>query len=179
MRLSKKTDAAVHEMTDPVEGSAKILRCDIDVMPDVHLLGITLHRTANSSVPKWLPGTMRLDVCADGVPLTTVEWQGRCRRGHQVFRGQTIPVVVDRADPTRISIKWSEMPTTEETLRMQKERADQEVLQSLRESVENRQKLGQDPRVAWRDLREQGLVTSQQFDEEMRRFDGAPLGEGA
>lgn len=66
MRLSKKTDAAIHEMTDPVEGSAKILRCDIDVMPDVHVLGMTLHRTANSSVPKWLPGTMRLDVSADG-----------------------------------------------------------------------------------------------------------------
>jgi hypothetical protein len=164
--LFKKEKGPVDEMTDPVEGTAKVKECDIDAST-AYVLGTKVHVRADSDPAKWAPATMTLIVSADGVRPTSVDWQGKAQRGRHPFRGQTIPVTVDRADPHKISIKWSEMPTTEEALKLLEERGDQEVeqLESL---------LGDpidDARQRWRRLLDQGDVTKEQYEQEMRSLD--------
>lgn len=60
-------------------------------------------------------------VSADGIPPTAVEHAGIARTRKWPRSGQTLPVTVDRADPTRLSIEWDEVPDSWETARQNAE----------------------------------------------------------
>jgi hypothetical protein len=174
--LFKKAKEPVQEMSDPVDGTAVIKECHVEDFPDVHVLGVTMHSGANSSMPKWLPATMTLVVSAGGVPETEVAWEGKCRSARRPWDGQTIPVTVDRADPQKVGIRWDELPTTDEALKLQKQRINQEVAagqkvndEILREAQEDLE----DARQTWREALERGDITKAQFDKEMRDLDEA------
>jgi hypothetical protein len=86
-------------MKDPVAGQALVVSVE-DVLP-----------TAN-------PVTFRgkLVVSADGVAKTTVEHKERYwRKGRESIVtiwpavGTTVPVIVDRADPTRLRLDWDQI----------------------------------------------------------------------
>jgi hypothetical protein len=90
-------------MKDPVNGTALVVAVQ-DVLP-----------TANPIVFRG-----KLVVSAEGVPKTTVEHKDRYWRsgglslGDAVTTfwpavGSTIPVQVDRADPTRLKIQWKQL----------------------------------------------------------------------
>jgi len=52
-----------------------------------------------------------LVVRADGIPPTTVEHAGFALMKKWPQPGVTLPITVDRADPTRLRIEWGEVPT--------------------------------------------------------------------
>jgi hypothetical protein len=100
---------AVHNrhMSDPVQGTALV-----------------------ANVNDWLletrtPYTLRttLVVEADGVPKTTVEHSETVNASTGTHldkwpaQGDTIPVTIDRADPTRVQIEWDEMRGQSDKLR--------------------------------------------------------------
>lgn len=60
-------------------------------------------------------------VSADGIPPTAVEHAGIARTRKWPRAGQTLPVTVDRADPTRLSIEWDEVPDSWDTARQNAE----------------------------------------------------------
>lgn len=174
MGLFKRRKDPTEEMTEPVDGTAKVEKIEVDYFPDVHVLGVTLHTGAESSMPKWVPATMTLTLSADRVPSTKVEWQGKCMTARRPFEGQTIPITVDRVDTHRLSIKWSEMPTADEALRLQKQRIDNETDKYAKEAKEGQRRADdtvEDARRFWRDLRDKGRVTDKQYEEAMRKLD--------
>ncbi len=61
-------------------------------------------------------------VTAPGVMPTAVEHSGIARTKKWPHGGQTLPVTVDRADPTRIAIEWDEVPDSWDTARQSAER---------------------------------------------------------
>jgi hypothetical protein len=90
-------------MKDPIDGTALVVAVE-DVLP-----------TTNP-----VPFRGKLVVSAEGVPKTTVEHKDRYWRrsglslGDAVTTfwptvGSTIPVQVDRADPTRVKIQWKQL----------------------------------------------------------------------
>lgn len=90
-------------MKDPVNGTALVVAVQ-DVLP-----------TANPIVFRG-----KLVVSAEGVPKTTVEHKDRYWRSGGLSLsdavtsfwpavGSTIPVQVDRADPTRLQIQWKQL----------------------------------------------------------------------
>jgi hypothetical protein len=96
-----------HQMSDPVRGTALV-----------------------ADVNDWLletrtPYTLRatLVVEADGVPKTTVEHSElvNASTGDHLLKwpeqGVTIPVTIDRADPTRVVIEWDDMRDKSDMLR--------------------------------------------------------------
>jgi hypothetical protein len=56
-------------------------------------------------------------VSADGIPPTAVEHSGIARTKKWPHGGQTLPVTVDRADPSRLSIEWDEVADSWDTAR--------------------------------------------------------------
>jgi hypothetical protein len=56
-------------------------------------------------------------VSADGIPPTAIEHAGIARTKKWPHGGQTLPVTVDRADPTRLQIEWDEVPDSWDTAR--------------------------------------------------------------
>jgi hypothetical protein len=56
-------------------------------------------------------------VSADGIPPTAVEHAGIARTKKWPHGGQTLPVTVDRADPSRLQIEWDEVPDSWDTAR--------------------------------------------------------------
>jgi hypothetical protein len=86
-------------MKDQVSGTALVVAVD-DVLP-----------TAN---PVLFRG--KLVVSAEGVPKTTVEHKQRWWRSGNAavlsfwpVPGDTVPVLVDRADPSRLKIDWKQL----------------------------------------------------------------------
>lgn len=61
-------------------------------------------------------------VTAPGLNPTAVEHAGIARTKKWPHGGQTLPVTVDRADPTRLSIEWDEVPDSCDTARQNAER---------------------------------------------------------
>ncbi|HEX6390939.1 MAG TPA: SHOCT domain-containing protein [Solirubrobacteraceae bacterium] len=60
-------------------------------------------------------------VSADGLAPTAIEHAGIARVKKWPHSGQTLPVTVDRADPTRIQIEWDEVPDSWDTARQNAE----------------------------------------------------------
>ena len=86
-----------------------------------------------------------------------------------VRNGQTIPVMVDRVDPHKISVQWSELPKTEEALRQHQERIDERSEQSLRAGEAGLEKA----RQMLRERLERARITPEQYEQGMRKLDKA------
>jgi hypothetical protein len=140
------------KMQDPVKGTAKVM--DIEG----GLGGGGMY--GGTSV--WATGRMKLTVTADGVPPTDVDWKGQIRCKYCPSLDQTIPVMVDRANPQTISIKWTELPTAQEVQRQETQKIRAEADESVEEA-----------RQIWRENLESGYCTQAQFDAEMRKLDEA------
>lgn len=105
-----------HHMNDPVRGTALVV--------DVNDWLLETHK----------PYTLRttLVVEAEGVPKTTVEHSEivNADTGNHLDRwpsqGDTIPVTIDRSDPTRVRIEWDDMQGISDKLR-ESERDQAEV----------------------------------------------------
>jgi len=79
-------------MDDPVRGTAYISGCS------QHAGSATSSNIA-----------MTLVVSADGLATTTVEHECLCRHDRWPSPGATLPVTVDRSDPTRLRVEWDEV----------------------------------------------------------------------
>src|SRR5436190_19738497 len=55
---------------------------------------------------------MELVVQAEGIAPTAVQFQGLVHRTKWPTPGMTLPVTVDRGDPTRVRIEWDEMQSS-------------------------------------------------------------------
>jgi hypothetical protein len=105
-----------HHMNDPVRGTALVVDVN-DWLLETHT-----------------PYTLRatLVVGAEGVPKTTVEHSElvNASTGDHLLKwpeqGATIPVTIDRADPTRVVIEWDDMQSKTDMLR-EADRAAAEV----------------------------------------------------
>jgi hypothetical protein len=62
---------------------------------------------------------LTLVVQAEGVPATSVELSCMAPAKKWPFPGQTLPVTVDRADPTRIKIRWDDLPEAADVSKQQ------------------------------------------------------------
>lgn len=109
-------------MQDPVAGRAVVISVK-SILP-----------TAN---PVTFEG--KLVVSADGVPKTTVEHKERYwRQGKESLiqiwpsAGQTVPVTVDRADPTRLKLDWDQIRGASAAAGADAQKAEEERL--LREA---------------------------------------------
>ncbi|RKQ87395.1 hypothetical protein C8N24_5416 [Solirubrobacter pauli] len=89
---------------DPVRGSAQIVACSRPARPAV-ASNIVLH----------------LIVSADGVAPTAVEHECMCRQDRWPHQGMTLPVTLDRADPSRLKVEWDELPTHQDLIRQRTE----------------------------------------------------------
>ena len=92
--LGKMLDKALPSvrMKDPVRGQAEVVACS-----DYHGEGIKQSCT------------MQLVVHADGVPPTAQEHHLLVHRDKWPAPGMTLPVTVDRADPTKLYVLWDEV----------------------------------------------------------------------
>ncbi|HTU12885.1 MAG TPA: hypothetical protein VMG08_18495 [Allosphingosinicella sp.] len=54
-------------------------------------------------------------ISAEGVAPTAVQYGGLIRTSLWPSPGKQIPVIVDRADPTKFAIQWDEMGTAEDS----------------------------------------------------------------
>ena len=79
-------------MKDPVRGQAQVVSCS---MPSDH--------AAYSNC------SMQLVVQAEGVPATSLRETDMVRADKWPSPGMTLPVTVDRADPTKVKIEWDEV----------------------------------------------------------------------
>ena len=89
-------------MKDPVRGTAHIAGCS-------RYLGNGI--TSNCA--------MTLVVQADGLAATQVDHECFVHRDRWPSPGQTLPVTVDRADPSRLKIEWDEVRTHEDRIQEQ------------------------------------------------------------
>ena len=88
-----------------------------------------------------------LVVEADGVPKTTVEHsEAFVLPGDKLDRwpqqGATIPVLVDRADPTRVRIEWDDMPSRSAALKAVEQAREQHHRRGLRQEPLARASIG-------------------------------------
>jgi hypothetical protein len=86
------------------------------------------------------PLTATLVVEAPGIPKMTVEHSEQVTRGDRYIiprwpeQGDTVPVIIDRADPSRVQFQWDQMPTTQDRInRMEQARAQQLLKQAYQE----------------------------------------------
>ena len=95
-----------HRMKDPVKGTAFVVSANF---------------WTRAQVPS--PLRAKFVVEGDGVPKTTVEHSEKVPPKHWFVwpsSEQTLPVIIDRADPTRLIIDWQQLLD-------QKERRDREA----------------------------------------------------
>jgi hypothetical protein len=86
-------------MKDPVRGTAQVVACS----------RMTQAAVASNCA-------MNLVVSADGMPATPVEHEAIVRQDRWPHAGQVLPVTVDRADPSRLTIEWDEVRTHEDRI---------------------------------------------------------------
>ena len=89
-------------MKDPVRGSAYIVGCS---------------RHRGRGVMQNI--AMTLVVTADGLAATQVDHECLCHRSRWPSPGQTLPVTIDRADPSRLKVEWDEARTHEDRVQEQ------------------------------------------------------------
>lgn len=102
-------------MTDPVAGTLLVTACSgpsgRSLYTNYHLYGV---------------------VTAPGLPATPVEHLGAARNTKWPFPGTSLPVLVDRRDPSRLRIRWDRVPTGAQAAA----RHAQRVAEVLREQAE-------------------------------------------
>jgi hypothetical protein len=104
-------------MKDPVKGTAFV---------------VSANRWTRTQVPS--PLRAKLVVEGDGVPKTTVEHSERV--GPKLWDvwpspGQTLPVTIDKANPTRLVIEWQQLLHEEEQRKQRKRAAGAEKEERL------------------------------------------------
>ena len=105
-------DSLFKRMQDPVRGQAQVVTCS----PHSHGIYSNCH--------------MQLVVQAEGVPATPVDLHdGNVHQGKWPYPGMTLPVTVDRADPTKVEVEWDEVATARERGAEQAEQLWKRVLQ--------------------------------------------------
>jgi hypothetical protein len=92
------------KMKDPVEGTAQVVGST--QAPD---------HASSANV------NLNLVLQAEGVEATSVELDCMAPTRKWPFPGQTLPVTFDRADPTRVKIRWDDIPDAAETAQQQAE----------------------------------------------------------
>jgi hypothetical protein len=100
-RISKaktggSSSTSVQAMTDPVPGTMLVTAAS---MPSRNAV---FHMTRITGV-----------ISADGVEPTAVQYGGLIRTSLWPSPGKQLPVVVDRADPTKFAIQWDQVGTSE------------------------------------------------------------------
>lgn len=68
------------------------------------------------SAMSWWTATVRLLVSVSGRRPVVVTHRCVVERGRELIDGFTVPVDVDRHDPTRLAIRWDEVPTIAERI---------------------------------------------------------------
>jgi hypothetical protein len=89
-------------MKDPVDGTAQVVGST--QAPD---------NATSSNV------NLNVVVQAEGVPATSVEFSCIAPTKKWPFPGETLPVTVDRADPTRIKVRWEDVPDSGDVAKQQ------------------------------------------------------------
>lgn len=90
------------KMKDPVDGTAQVVGST--QAPD---------HASSANV------NLNLVVQAEGVEATSVELDCMAPIKKWPFPGQTLPVTVDRADPTRVKIRWDDIPEAADVAQQQ------------------------------------------------------------
>jgi hypothetical protein len=100
------------KMKDPVDGTAQVVGSTQP--PD---------NATSSNV------NLNLVVQAEGVEATSLEYSCIAPSKKWPFPGATLPVTVDRADPTHIKIRWDDVPEAGEVSKQQAEALAQQLNQ--------------------------------------------------
>jgi hypothetical protein len=119
-------------MRDPVAGKALVIT--INSFLEWQTEGFDLRYLYSG------PLTATLVVEAEGVPKTTVEHAERVARGDDRIlsrwpeQGDTVPVIIDRADPGWVRFDWDQMPTERDKIaRMEQKQAELLLRQAYRQ----------------------------------------------
>ncbi|HXL88125.1 MAG TPA: hypothetical protein VN969_03930 [Streptosporangiaceae bacterium] len=115
-------------MRDPVAGKALVIAINsfLDWQTSGHL---------QLSYMFSGPLTATLVVEAEGVPKTTVEHAEQVPRGDDRIisrwpdQGDTVPVMIDRAEPSRIQFQWDQMPTEQDRIARMKQAQAKRLLE--------------------------------------------------
>ena len=89
-------------MKDPIRGTAQIVGCS-------RYMGRGIMQNIS----------MTLVVQAEGMPAIQVDHETLCHRSRWPSPGQTLPVTIDRADPSRLKVEWDEVRTHEDRVQEQ------------------------------------------------------------
>jgi hypothetical protein len=114
-------------MRDPVPGKALVIT--INSFLEWQTSGLDLRYIRSG------PLTATLVVEADGVPKTTIEHAEQVARGDDRVisrwpeQGDTVPVIIDRADPSRVRFQWDQMPTEQDRIDQMKQKQARRLLE--------------------------------------------------
>ena len=89
-------------MKDPIRGTAQIVGCS-------RYMGRGIMQNIS----------MTLVVQAEGMAAIQVDHETLCHRSRWPSPGQTLPVTIDRADPSRLKVEWDEVRTHEDRVQEQ------------------------------------------------------------
>jgi hypothetical protein len=89
-------------MKDPVEGTAQVVG---STQPPESATSANVNLT--------------VVVQAEGVPAASVEFSCLAPTKKWPFPGETLPVTVDRADPSRIKVRWDDVPEAGDVAKQQ------------------------------------------------------------
>lgn len=98
-------------MKNPVRGTARVIA-----------------RSEHDGETVWDYCVMQLVVEAPELPARSMDWSGTVHGKRWPATGMTLPVVIDRADPTRVEIEWKKVESNREGAR----RRAEEVAGSMR-----------------------------------------------
>jgi hypothetical protein len=124
------------------------------------------------------PGSIRLIVTAEGVPPTPVEFKVMRGSSYRHLNrwprpNDSIPVTVDRANPQKFSIEWSEMVKSDDRTSQEQDQREQAMLAQMRGAAppDAGKEDVEEARQMWRENLAEGSCTQTEFDKEMRELD--------
>jgi hypothetical protein len=91
-------------MKDPMEGTAKVLAMDPEELDSIYDAGMHMDTPATSG-----GYVMDCEVSAPGLNPTSVRHKGDALASKWPSIGDTLPIVVDRAQPKRFVIEWNKL----------------------------------------------------------------------
>jgi hypothetical protein len=91
------------KMKDPVRGTATVVACN------------------RQREGIWQQLYAELVIEAPGVPAAPIEWTGLAHHSKWPEAGRTLPVTVDRADPTHLKVEWDDVETNDDIARRKAE----------------------------------------------------------
>jgi hypothetical protein len=145
------------KMKDPVRGTAHVVS-----------------RTTLDGEAVWEHCRMQLVVEGPGVLATPAEWNGLVHNGKWPALGGTLPVTIDRADPTKVKVEWDDVEPNAVVARRHAERLAAEKragsprLLSADDDSEADERIEQLERLAR--LHEQGILSDAELVEQKRQI---------